>query len=131
MFSESKSIEELSRNFIMVNCLDEEEPVHAVFKPVSARKDGAMVPTSPPRNLWPWPFSQGPAFDRCSVNTISILYRMLISRYFRMARTFPAFYSWTIKRPCLTQLCSTDADLLHTSTSTGALCVFIAYVYAL
>lgn len=35
MFSESKSIEELSRNFIMVNCLDEEEPVHAVFKPVS------------------------------------------------------------------------------------------------
>ena len=42
MFSESKSIEELSRNFIMVHCLDEEEPVHAVFKPVSARKDGAI-----------------------------------------------------------------------------------------
>lgn len=43
-----------------------------------------------------------------------------------MARTSPAFYSLMIKRPCLTRLCSTDADQQHTSTSTGVLCVFIA-----
>ena len=35
LIAESNSVEELSKNFIMVHCEDEEEPSHPSFKPVT------------------------------------------------------------------------------------------------